>query len=45
MGRLKDFEAILARDPNELLTTMLPHMVQTTKAYAPRVAAWLERIR
>jgi hypothetical protein len=44
-GRLKDFDAILARDPNTLLETMLPHMVATTKAYAPRIAAWLGRLR
>jgi hypothetical protein len=30
-GRRKDLEPVLALDPNYLLTTMLPHMVETTK--------------
>jgi hypothetical protein len=46
-GRLQDFEddGLLQRDPDELLSTMLEHMEETTRRLAPRVAAWLGRIR
>jgi len=45
-GRLQDFErdGLLARDPAEVMQTMLPHMRETTMQLAPRVAAWLGRI-
>jgi hypothetical protein len=45
-GRLKDFDrdGLLDEDPNDLIETMLPHMRETTRHYAPLVAAWLERI-
>jgi hypothetical protein len=46
-GRLKDFEReeLLAADPNDLIATMLPHMQETTREYAPRVVEWLQRIK
>jgi hypothetical protein len=46
-GRLQDFEddGLLERDPGELLATMLGHMETTTRRLAPRVAAWLGRIK
>jgi hypothetical protein len=46
-GTLQDFErdGILDADPNELIGNMLDHMKATTNRLAPRVAAWLGRIR
>jgi hypothetical protein len=46
-GRTRDFERdqLLELDSNDLLATMLPHMQDTTRAFAPRIAAWLRRIR
>lgn len=46
-GRLKDFDrdGLLDLDPNEVVEGMLGHMQATTKELAPRVAAWLGRIR
>lgn len=46
-GRLQDFErnGLLDADPNALIETMLPHMELTTADYAPRVMAWLGRIK
>jgi hypothetical protein len=46
-GRLKDFEReeLFAADPNDLVATMPPHMQATTRDFAPRVAAWLQRIK
>ena len=46
-GRLKDFvrEGLLDEVPEDLITTMLPHMEATTRELAPQVAAWLERIK
>lgn len=46
-GRLKDFqrEAILAADPEALLDSMTDHMRITTLELAPKVAAWLARIK
>jgi hypothetical protein len=46
-GRLKDFDrdGLLDLDPNEVIEGMLGHMQTTTKELAPRVAAWLGRIR
>jgi hypothetical protein len=45
-GRLLDFErdGLLARDLAEVMSTMLPHMRETTIRLAPRVWAWLARI-
>lgn len=45
-GRLQDFErdGLLSSQPPAILTTMLPHMQETTKRLAPLVAAWLQRI-
>lgn len=45
-GRLQDFEryGLLARDPTEVLSTMLEHMDETTRRLAPLVAAWLRRV-
>ena len=46
-GRLRDFEreGLLDADPNALIATMLDHMQTTTLQLAPRVTAWLGRIR
>ena len=46
-GRLRDFErdGLLDLDPNELVDGMLGHMQSTTKELAPRVAAWLGRLK
>jgi len=46
-GRLKDFvrEGLLDEVPEDLITTMLPHMEATTRELAPQVAAGLERIK
>jgi len=46
-GRLKDFvrEGLLDEVPEDLMTTMLPHMAATTRELAPQVAAWLWRIK
>ena len=46
-GRLKDFEreGLLDQDPTDILTTMLDHMKTTTLDLAPRIAAWLGRIK
>jgi hypothetical protein len=46
-GRLRDFErdGLLDLDPNEVVEGMLGHMQATTKELAPRVAAWLGRMR
>jgi len=46
-GQLKDFEreGVLNMDPNVLLKTMLDHMKETTVELAPRISAWLGRIR
>jgi hypothetical protein len=46
-GRLRDFEddGLLALDPNEVVAGMLGHMRVTTQELAPRVAAWLGRIK
>jgi hypothetical protein len=37
--------SVLERDPNDLLPSMREHMQETTRRLAPRVAAWLEKIR
>lgn len=46
-GRLRDFErdGLLDLDPNDVVAGMLGHMQNTTKELAPRVAAWLGRLR
>jgi hypothetical protein len=46
-GRLKDFErdGLLDTDPIALTETMLDNMQAMTRELAPRVAAWLGRIR
>jgi hypothetical protein len=46
-GRLQDFErdGLLTREPEEVLSTMLEHMNETTRRLAPVVAAWLGRIK
>jgi len=46
-GTLKDFESegLLDEDPNALIDAMLNHMHMTTMELAPRVIAWLGRIR
>jgi hypothetical protein len=46
-GRLRDFErdGLLDLDPNEVVEGMLGHMQATTKELAPRVAAWLGKIK
>ena len=45
-GTLLDFErnGLLERDPNELCAGMLPHMKETVRELAPRVAEWLTEI-
>jgi hypothetical protein len=45
-GRLLEFErhALLVRNPQDLVETMLPHMVETTQRLAPLVADWLREI-
>lgn len=46
-GRLRDFErdGLLDLDPNDVVEGMLGHMQTTTKELAPRVAAWLGRLK
>jgi len=46
-GRLLDFEreGLLDEDPEALMASMLDHMKDATREMAPRVAAWLGRIR
>jgi hypothetical protein len=46
-GRLRDFErdGLLDLDPNEVVEGMLGHMQTSTKELAPRVAAWLGRLK
>lgn len=46
-GRLREFErdGLLDLDPNDLVEGMLGHMQTTTKQLAPRVAAWLGRLK
>jgi hypothetical protein len=45
-GTLCDFErgGLLAADPNEILSTMTPKMLDGVHTLAPRVARWLKRI-
>lgn len=44
-GRLHDFERdYLDRDPNDLLRTMTPEMLDDVRRAAPLVAAWLQRM-
>jgi hypothetical protein len=46
-GRLQDFErdGLLDLDPNQLFEMISDHMKVTTLRLAPRVAAWLGRLR
>ena len=46
-GQLRDFESegVLDMDPNELFAKMTDNMKASTHETAPRVAAWLERLR
>jgi hypothetical protein len=45
-GRLEDFEreGVLAKQPEEFLSTMTPLMLDEVHTLAPRVASWLKRI-
>ena len=45
-GRLNDFErdGLLARDPADVLETMVDHMKDSVHRLAPKVAAWLKQI-
>lgn len=45
-GRLRDFErdGLLAKEPDAVLLTMTPEMLDDVHQLAPRVAKWLQRI-
>jgi hypothetical protein len=45
-GRLNDFErdGLLAKNPADVLETMVDHMKDSVHTLAPKVAAWLKRI-
>jgi len=47
-GRLQDFQRehhLLDRDPNTVVDGMLPHMQETVRELAPKIAEWLGRIK